>query len=135
MTLLNKVVEMEYIITINVNITYIDANQNSETNSFTTGSFQVQQDDQKTIKMLSDHVVYHCIPPGYELIRYHLIYYDQLPGFAILGDADMNMSVQQFMQSRTPSSRDLNRTDFTFSVNIVAEPIVLISARRAPATA
>ena len=122
MTSLNKVVEMEYIFTINVNTTYIDANQNPVNNASTTGPILVDRNDQMVT--LFDRELGRCIPPGLGLKTISvLIYNDEPLGFAILGDADMNMSVNQFIESITPSSRHPNRTNFIFLVTIAARPV------------
>ena len=124
MTLLNKVVEMEYIITINVNITYIDANQNSVNNALSTAPIRVNRNDQGTIKMLLDHVVGKCMPPGLKKTNYHpLIYYDEPPGFSRVRHVDRKLSMQQFIQKFMPSSLHPGRTHFTFVVIIAARPV------------
>ena len=132
MILLNKVVEMEYIITINVNTTYIDANQNSVNIASTTGPVRVQHDDQRTMKMLFDDARNRYMPPGLNLLRCSvLMYYDAQPGFAIFPSADMNIPVQQFMQNKRPSSRHLNRTNFIFILNIAAWQVAALVASAA----
>ena len=94
MILLNKIVEMEHIFTINVNIKYIDANQNFVNEGHTTDPFQVEQNDQRTMLTLFESLLGRCMQSGLKLIKLHiLIYYDHLPAFAIIPDADMNLTV------------------------------------------
>ena len=127
MTLLNKVVEMEYIITINVNTFFVDAIQNPVNDGVTTGPIQVEQNDQKTMITFFENLLVQCIPTGLELFNHGLLmvlmYNDQLPGFAMVPGDHMNLSVQQFMQSITPSSVHLNRNHYTFVVNVAARPV------------
>ena len=76
MTLLNKVVEMEYIITINANITYIDANQNPVNDGFTTGPFKVDQNDQRKMMVLFENLLRQYEQrkaSGLELIHSHVL--------------------------------------------------------------
>ena len=114
MTLLNKVVEMEYIITVNVNITYTDADKKSVNTSFTTEPIQVDRNDQRTIKMLLDHVVDKCcMPSGLDKITFQaFIYYDKSPSFARIRSADRKLSVQQFIQKFELSSFHPDRSHF-----------------------
>ena len=124
MTLLNKVVKMEYIITINVNTTYIDADQNSVNIASTTGPVRVQQDDQRTMLVILADAIDQYMPRGLNpLSSKALMYYDAQPFFAIVSWVDMNTPVQQFMQSRNPSSRHPNRTNFIFILNIAARQV------------
>ena len=130
MTLLKKVVEMEYIITINVNAFFIDANQNFVNAGYATGPFQVQQNDQRTMTTLFLNLLDQYeqrIPQVLQEVEpikvQVLMCYDDQPGFEVVSDADMNLPVLQFMRTRMPSSRHSNRSHFVFILNIAARPV------------
>ena len=121
---------MEYIITINVNITYIDANQKSEHDGFTTGPVRVDQNDPRSVGALIDHVVLKYMPPGLELIRYHAtLYYDGPPGFGKQEKSHRDIPIQQFIRSKKPSSSHLDRKQFTFVVSVAARPAAAINVK------
>ena len=114
---------MEYFFTIDAYITYIDANQNYVNKALSTGPIRVNRNDQGTIKMLLDHVVGKCMPPGLKKTNFHpLIYYDEPPGFSRVRHVDRKLSMQQFIQKFMPSSLHPGRTHFTFVVIIGAKP-------------
>ena len=71
-----------------------------------------------------DNAVNSYMPPGFKLIKYSaLMFYDREPGFINILPADMELSVQQFVQSRNPSSLHHNTTHYTFVVNVAAGPV------------
>ena len=121
---------MEYIITINVNAFFIDANQNFVNDGYATDPFQVHQDDQRTVTTLFENLLdqyQERIPQVLQAVEeiklQVLMCYDDQPGFEVVSGADMNLPVLQFMRTRMPSSRHSNRSHFIFIINVAVRPV------------